>query len=93
MNGNTLESNEDLFEYLIKLRETLKEIGHVEHADNVSRSSQFASGSASEFLHEAHSALQIIAEKKPDKLSDSEFEKLESVLAQINEAFQKIKGA
>lgn len=93
MNRNTLESNEDLFEYLIKLKEKLKEIGQTCHADNVSRSSQFASGSASEFLHEAHSALQQVVNKRPAKLSDSDMEDIESVLAQINEAFRKIRGA
>ena len=93
MNPKTLQSNEEVFEYLINLGVKLQKIGQIALADVVTQSSRFASGSASEFFHVAQLALQQVVNKRPAKLSDSELEDVESVLAQIKEAFRRIGGA
>lgn len=93
MNPRALQNNEDLFEYLVQLGESLQAHKRSSLAENVNQASRFASGSASEFMHEAQLALTLVKENQPEYLSVDEMKDLEGVIAQIREAFQKIGGA
>jgi hypothetical protein len=93
MNPRALQNNQDLLEYLIQLGRKLQAWQHPELAESVSQASRFASGSASEFMHEAQLALERLRKDPPRELSSSELQDLEAVLAQVEDAFQKIGGA
>lgn len=87
-----LESNSDLFEYLVSLADALSSRGEHELASEVEFASRFASGSASEFLHYALEALKKVSatfatSEKPLAAEVS------SVIAQIEDAFDAIGGA
>ncbi len=85
-----LKDNADLFRYLIGLSKKLCDARHFELADTAKTASLFASGSPSEFLHEAQSSLEQISMARPEQIDLGE---LDSVIAQIKEAFKKIGGA
>ncbi|MES2996027.1 MAG: hypothetical protein V4733_04370 [Verrucomicrobiota bacterium] len=93
MNPRTLRNNEELFEYLVQLGESLQVHQKSELAEIVNQASRFASGSASEFMHEAQAALELVKKDQPEYLSIDEIKDLEGVITQIREAFQKIGGA
>jgi hypothetical protein len=93
MNPMALQNNEDLFEYLVQLGARLETCQHPELAEIVNQPSRFASGSASEFMHEAQLALERVRKDHPKGLSNSDLQDVEVVLAQIKEAFRKIGGA
>jgi len=93
MNPRALQTNEEVFEYLVQLGSRLEEVGNNALAEVVIQSSRFASGSASEFFNEAELAVQQVVKQRPVELSESELKDAEAVLAQIKEAFLKIGGA
>ncbi|MDP3848896.1 MAG: hypothetical protein Q8Q59_00205 [Luteolibacter sp.] len=93
MNPRALQNNEDLFEYLVQLGESLQIHKKSALAEIVNQASRFASGSASEFMHEAQVALDLVKKDRPEYLSADEMKYLNDVIAQIQEAFQKIGGA
>ncbi len=93
MSSFQLNSNEELYGYLVSLADTLRQKGRDDLADQVSLASQFAFGSASEFLHEGLIALMSIQPKCRGILSEDQQQGLESVVQQIKSAFEKIGGA
>lgn len=88
-----LENNEDLYEFLLGLAKELQARGKAQLAKEVIFASRFASGSASEFLHEAHQILTKIDRFRPAALTIEESRYLKDVITQINEAFLQIGGA
>ena len=70
MDPRNMKSNEDLYEYLCWLAEKVRKHGQEELADRIAAASHFASGSPSEFLHEADCALkETIARKWHEQYS------------------------
>lgn len=88
-----LENNEDLYEFLLGVAKELKAHGETQLAREVILASRFASGSTSEFLHEAYQILTTIDRSRPAPLTNEQSRNLNDVLTQINEAFRKIGGA
>jgi hypothetical protein len=88
-----LENNEDLYEFLLRLAKALQAHGEAQLAKEVILASRFASGSASEFLHEAHHVLTKIEQCSPAALTPEESRNLRDVITQIDEAFRAIGGA
>jgi len=93
MNPRTLQNNEDLFQYLVELGGILQKHEKTALAEIVNQASRFASGSASEFMHEAQVALELVKRDQPEYLSTNQIGDLEEVISQIRMAFQKIGGA
>jgi len=93
MNRLQLKSNDELYRYLVSLVGELKQTGKAETSNEVMLASQFALGSPSEFLHEAMIALTSVQAKCKDILTETQLADLESVIEQINAAFQRIGGA
>lgn len=93
MNSKNLLSNQELFQYLVALGNRLKASNQLGLADAVLTASRFASGSASEFMHEAQLALIEVAKSRLVPLTAEERSEIESVIAQIREAFRKIGDA
>jgi len=92
MNPRTLKDNNELYEYLVQLVGNLERGQYYDLAEIVNHASRFASGSASEFMHEAQLALERVKKEQP-KLSSSENQDVDAVLSQIKESFRKIGGA
>ncbi|MGH8509908.1 MAG: hypothetical protein ACREU8_00505 [Gammaproteobacteria bacterium] len=88
-----LQSNKDLLEFLLRFATELEAGGETELAKDLLFASRFASGSASEFLHEAHQILARIDGSRPSVLTTEQSNDLKAVIIQINEAFRKIGGA
>lgn len=88
-----LSSNAELFEYLRHLVDVLRRSGQRQLADAVLASSRFASGSPSEFLHEARIALESVSSSRTNGLPSEELEMLSSVIGQLDAAFRQIGGA
>ena len=93
MNPRQLQSNTDLFNFLVWLGNELQARGETPLAKEVTFASRFAIGSASEFLHEAQQVLTKVASSKPPILTTEQSDDVKAVIAQINEAFRKIGGA
>lgn len=87
------QSNKDLLEFLLRFATELEARGETQLAEDVMFASRFASGSASEFLHEAHQILTRIDGSKPPVLTTEQSNDVKVVITQINEAFLKIGGA
>jgi uncharacterized protein YjgD (DUF1641 family) len=90
---NSLQSNIDLPAYMKRLAADLKAGGALDDAYRIADASQFSSGSASEFLHEARNALAGILQSHEKGLTAIQMEDLRSVIRQIDDAFRKIGGA
>jgi len=93
MNPKDLQSNDDLASYLVWMGKRLGDGRQSALADDVILASRFASGSPSEFLHEAQSALEKVVSLRPSPLTNEEIEGAKTVVAQIKVAFKKIGGA
>jgi hypothetical protein len=90
--SRAIDNNEDLYEFLLRLAEELQAHGEAQLAKEVIFASRFASGSASEFLHEAHHVLTKIEQCRP-ALTPKESRNLKDVITQIDQAFRTIGGA
>jgi len=93
MVSKKLQSDSELLGFLSQLHSELDVGGHGDLAQAVLAASRFAVGSASEFLHEAHTALLRVDREQPAGLSAEQKRNLRMVLAQIDEAFDRIGGA
>ncbi len=93
MNPQALKNNQELYDYLVRLSRNLHQQGALELAKATEHAARFASGSASEFLHEAELVLLRVKQEHREATSGSEASDVESVLEQIREAFRKIGGA
>jgi hypothetical protein len=93
VNVRQLRNNGELFEFLTWLNGQLRSRGEVTLADGVVQASRFISGSASEFLHEAHSILTKVAGTAPSVLTPAELGDVRNVLQQIDTAFKNVGGA
>jgi hypothetical protein len=93
MKSNDIKSNEDLYQYICWLAQTLRARGQEALADQLATASDFACGSPSEFLHEAGCALKDVADLAGAKLSDAENGDVAAVSRLIEEAFKKVGGA
>jgi hypothetical protein len=94
MNPHSLQSDRELYEFLLKLSEELTLKGEIELAQEVGRANRIASGSPSEFLHEAQMALRsVIAKSGSIALSELQLAQIKSIIRQIEIAFLKIGGA
>jgi hypothetical protein len=93
MNPHQLQNNNELFDYLVWLSGELKSKGQIEVAEQVHIASRFASGSPSEFFHEAQESLKQVRTKCVSVLRPSQVSELTSVIEQIEAAFKKIGGA
>jgi len=93
MNPRTLKSNQELSEYLVRLSGDLHHKGATDLANAAQYAARFATGSASEFLHEAQLALSRVQEQHGGALSAAEASDIQRVLTQIREAFRKVGGA
>lgn len=90
---NSLQSNLDLLAYMQKLATDLKAVGALDDAYRIADASKFASGSPSEFLHEARNSLAGTLQSQEKVLTAIQMEDLRSVIRQIDDAFRKIGGA
>jgi hypothetical protein len=88
-----LNSNYELLEYLNYLSEQLKDRGQNTLAEDVINATFFATGSASEFLHEAQEVLLKITNTRPTALPIEILQEIELVIIQIKESFRRIGGA
>jgi hypothetical protein len=88
-----LKNNEELYRYLLSLADELKHLGKSHASFAVALASQFASGSPSEFLHEAMTALTSVQADCKEILTETQLANLKSVIEQIKVAFQRIGGA
>ena len=93
MNPKALQNNEELFLYLIQLAENLNRCKQAKLSEAILKASRFASGSASEFMHEAQQALEGVEKVSPKGLSNEELEDIDDVINQIKKAFKDIGGA
>ena len=96
MAARKFQSNRELFDYLVQLSDILRSKGEADLADQVFRASRFASGSPSEFLHEAETALRTVRRNCVDRstiLDEGELEQASSAIRQIQIAFMEIGGA
>lgn len=93
MDPKKLQSNEELFQYLVDLATILRGCGELVAADGVTFASRFVSGSSTEFMHESHVALTNVKKTCGSKLSRSQFEDVVSVITQIDTAFNRVGGA
>ena len=93
MNVRQLRNNNELFDYLVWLSGELKSKGRPKLSEEVRMASRFASGSASEFLHEAQQTLKKIRDQCAGVLNDAQLADATSVVEQIEVGFQKIGGA
>ena len=85
-----LTDNADLLEYLARIAQILRDQSHEKLAQEADRAGLFASGSPSEFLHEAHASLERVARAKPAGI---ELGEVYSIIDQIKEAFRNVGGA
>lgn len=90
---NSLQSNLDLLAYLRKLAADLEAIDALDDARGIVGASKFASGSPSEFLHEARNALASVLQSREKDFSAIQMEDLRSVMRQIDDAFRELGGA
>jgi len=88
-----LDNNDDLYEFLLRLAKELQAHGEAQLAREVIFASRFASGSASELLHEAQHVLTKIEQYSLAALTPEESRNLRDVIMQIDDAFRKIGGA
>ena len=86
-----INSNSDLVDYLNELAERLK--NEHDFRDALLRTTRFSSGSSSEFLHEAYVALNRIKLSSLAVLKSEDLVQIDSVLSQIQQAFDAIGGA
>lgn len=93
MDREPLQSNQDLLDYLIDLSSNLERHGSTHLAEIVFRASRFATGSVSEFLHEAQLALEHVKAEGPDHLAPEDLEDIDSALSEISAAFDRTGGA
>jgi hypothetical protein len=92
MSLSTLTSNAQLFAYLRDPAEGLRRRDEADAAETILLASRFASGSASEFLHESHLALKKVRSACSGKLTPSRLDNITSVIEQIEEAFRHVGG-
>jgi hypothetical protein len=88
-----LKNNDELYRYLLSLAHELKHLGKSHASFGVALASQLAFGSPSEFLHEAMTALASVQRECKDVLTEAQLANLESAIAQIEIAFQRVGGA
>ncbi len=93
MNAKEICNNEDLFNYLVLIGNKLKACNHESLGEEVIMASQFAIGSASEFLHEAQIVLMKIEKIRPNALSSEELQDIQIVIKKIKVSFRNIGGA
>jgi hypothetical protein len=93
MKTSHLRSNQELFSYLVELGDHLQGKGESELAGAVKIASRFASGSQTEFLAEAQSALRKVRTSNSSALSPEQISEVVGILQQIQVAFIKIGGA
>jgi hypothetical protein len=93
MKSRQLQSNDDLSNFLCRLGGELRSLGELDLANAVERASRFASGSASEFLHEAQEALREVRRKQLTSLNEVQNKEIISAVQQIEVAFLKVGGA
>jgi hypothetical protein len=93
MNSRQLQTNDDLFHYLVWLSGELKSKGEANLAEKVRIASRFASGSPSEFFYEAEESLKLVRKKCALVLTESQLADVAVVIEQIETAFKKIGGA
>ena len=93
MNRLQLQNDDDLFKYLVRLSGELKSKGELQLAEEVRVASRFASGSPSEFLHEAQTALKKVTANCASVQSKAQLADATSVIEQIEIAFKKVGGA
>lgn len=92
MNPKQLQSNEELLDFLISLANDLQKNGATNLADILLFAGRFSTGSPSEFLHEAYSALTNLKAIYGTKLTKTQYENISNVIEQINMAFKQIGG-
>jgi hypothetical protein len=89
---SSLKNNDDLLDYLYSLQVELGSAGEYKLADLVVHVQLFASGSPSEFFHEAKVALKTITQECR-ALSQERLQQVSVVVTQIDLAFDAIGGA
>ena len=91
--SRTFQNDKELFDYLVWLSGELKSKGKSELAEEVKIASRFASGSPSEFLHEAQTVLKKVKANCISVLSETQLADAASAIEQIESAFKKVGGA
>lgn len=84
-------TNHELVIFLVRLSESLISSGKLELGKAVRQSSRFASGSPSEFLHEAGLALRLVMTQ--GELHEEEKAVVSATLKRIEVAFKAVGGA
>jgi hypothetical protein len=93
MNRKRLEDSRDLYDYLLELAGELHLRGRPDLEQRLTWASGFATGSPSEFLHEAQEALKQVRSNGRSELKKTEFAQVNHVIRQIEVAFIKVGGA
>src|ERR1043166_8265829 len=91
--SRTFQNDKELFDYLVWLSGELKSKDKSELAEEVRIASRFASGSPSEFLHEAQTVLKKVKANCISVLSETQLADAASAIEQIESAFKKVGGA
>ena len=86
-------NNRDLFVFIEELLEFLRSIRKDDLADQLQHANRFISGSASEFLNEAHLALRNVLSFRPEALSAEREDEIHYAIRQIDDAFRTTGGA
>jgi hypothetical protein len=81
-----LESNAELYRYLLVLASQLRSQGATDLATLVESASRQASGMSTEFLGESRIALRRVLETKQGILTEAERKDLSDVLRQLDDA-------
>lgn len=88
-----IKSNKELLDYLLGLADELKQLNENAVANELFFASRFYSGSPSEFLHEAYSALTNAQTLCQNKSYGIQLKNIDAVIKQIDFSFNKIGGA
>jgi hypothetical protein len=88
-----MKSNTDLKNFLIHLADEVRASGAPNASEDLLTASRFASGSPSEFLHEAQAALKRTMQSFNHALSGDQRDAVKSVIKQIETAFKQGGGA
>jgi hypothetical protein len=93
MHHKSIKNNADLADGLASLAVNVMASGRSGIAEELVRASRFATGSPSEFLHEAELAIRKTIDCCGDVLTPVQIDELKGVLKQIDEAFDDVGGA
>ena len=86
-----LANNRELYDYLILLRDKLRERGAAQLSSDIDRASKHVAGMSTEFIGESRHALRSVHQRCESVLQPGERDELEDVLHQLERAVERRK--